>query len=181
MKKQNKTKIGVGYVVKAKVWELEKITREGMSRIIRKEVEGFFQDLAGKKKFLVQFKYGKKKKISSSLLVFFKFKIGGWYGWSTISFSWKITRWIVDYCWGYWGWKTLYVWKWYIFFCLLLFVLLNGFIYVYVIGPGVGREIWTWMRRSISEWIKLGKSIGEMLLRNVKIRRIYMTWVGGPR
>ena len=38
MTKQTKTKIGVGSVVKAKVGELEKITREGRSRRMRKEV-----------------------------------------------------------------------------------------------------------------------------------------------
>ena len=36
MKNQTKTKIGVGSVVKAKVGELEKITREGRSRRMRK-------------------------------------------------------------------------------------------------------------------------------------------------
>ena len=36
MTKQNKTKIRVGSVVKAKVGELEKITRKGRSRRMRK-------------------------------------------------------------------------------------------------------------------------------------------------
>ena len=36
MKNQNKTKIGVGSVVKSKVGELDKITREGRSRRVRK-------------------------------------------------------------------------------------------------------------------------------------------------
>ena len=36
MKKQTKTQIGVGSVVKAKVGELENITREGRRRRIRK-------------------------------------------------------------------------------------------------------------------------------------------------
>ena len=36
MTKQTKTKIGVGSVVKAKVGELEKITREGIFRRMRK-------------------------------------------------------------------------------------------------------------------------------------------------
>ena len=70
MKKQNKTKFGVGYVVKAKVEELENITgKEGSSRM-RKEVVGYVQAVAGKKNFLVQFKDGHKKDISSSSLVF---------------------------------------------------------------------------------------------------------------
>ena len=55
MTKQTKTKIGVGSVVKGKVGELEKITREGRSRRTRKEVVGIVQALAGKKKFVVVF------------------------------------------------------------------------------------------------------------------------------
>ena len=70
MEKQNKTKIGVGYVVKAKVGELEKITREGRIRRMRKYVVGCVQSVVGKKKFLVQFEYGQKKETSSSSLVF---------------------------------------------------------------------------------------------------------------
>ena len=61
MKKQNKTKIGVGSVVKAKVGELENITREGRIGSMRKEVVGCVQAVLGKKKFLVQFKDGQKK------------------------------------------------------------------------------------------------------------------------
>ena len=38
VKKQNKTKIRLGSVVKANVGELEKITREGRISSIRKEV-----------------------------------------------------------------------------------------------------------------------------------------------
>ena len=49
MTKQTKTKIVVGYVVKAKVGELEKITRKGGSRRMRKEVVGCFQSVVGKK------------------------------------------------------------------------------------------------------------------------------------
>ena len=63
MTKQTKTKIVVGSVVKAKVGELEKITRKGRSRRIRKEV-------VGKNKFLVLFEDGKKKDIGSNLLVY---------------------------------------------------------------------------------------------------------------
>ena len=55
MKKQTKTKIGVGSVVKAKVRELEKITREGRRRRMRKEVVGCVQRVVGKNKFLVLF------------------------------------------------------------------------------------------------------------------------------
>ena len=36
------------------------------------------------------------------------------------------------------------------------------------------REIQTWMRRRISYWMKLGKSIGGMFLRKVTIRRRFM-------
>ena len=40
VKKQNKTKIGVGSVVKTKVGDLENITREGRIRRLRKDVVG---------------------------------------------------------------------------------------------------------------------------------------------
>ena len=42
MKKQNKTKIGVGSVLKAKVGELENTTRDRRNRRMRKEVLGCF-------------------------------------------------------------------------------------------------------------------------------------------
>ena len=70
MKKQSKTKIGVGSVVKAKVGELEDITREERIRSTRKEVVGYVHNMMGKKKFLVKLKDGQNKDISSSLLVF---------------------------------------------------------------------------------------------------------------
>ena len=56
----------MGFNVNAKVKELEKITREVRSRKIRKEVVGCVQAVTGKKEFLLQFKDGKKKEISSS-------------------------------------------------------------------------------------------------------------------
>ena len=65
MTKQTKTKIRVRSVVKAKVGELEKITRKGRSRRMRKEVVGCFQRVVGKNKFLVIFEDGQKKEISS--------------------------------------------------------------------------------------------------------------------
>ena len=52
---QNKTKIGVEYVVKSKVGELENITREERTRRMMNEVVGCVQAVVGKKKFLVQF------------------------------------------------------------------------------------------------------------------------------
>ena len=61
VKKQTKTKIGVGSVVKANIGELEKITREGRSRRTRKEVVGCVQSVVGKNNFLVQFECGQKK------------------------------------------------------------------------------------------------------------------------
>ena len=54
MKKQTKTKIGWGSVVKAKVGELDKITREGRSRRMRKEVVTYVHSVVGKNKFLFQ-------------------------------------------------------------------------------------------------------------------------------
>ena len=62
--------MGVGSVVKSKVGELEKITREGRSSRIRKEVVGCFQSVVGKKKFLVLFEYGQKKDMGSCSLVY---------------------------------------------------------------------------------------------------------------
>ena len=70
MTKQAKTKIVVGSVVKATVGELENITREGRSRSTSKEVVGCIHSVAGKKKFLFQFKDGQKKEMISSSLVF---------------------------------------------------------------------------------------------------------------
>ena len=61
MTNNTKTKIGVGSVVKAKVGELEKITREGRIRRMRKEVVVCVQSVVGKKKFLVLFEYGHNK------------------------------------------------------------------------------------------------------------------------
>ena len=72
--KLTKTKIWVGYTVKAKIGYLENITREGRSRSMRKEVVGCVQNLVGNKKFLFQFEYGHNKGISSSLLVFLSLK-----------------------------------------------------------------------------------------------------------
>ena len=61
MTKQTKTKIGVGSVVKVKNRELEKITREGKSWRMRREVVGCVQRVVGKNKFLVLFEDGQKK------------------------------------------------------------------------------------------------------------------------
>ena len=61
MKKHNKKKIGLGSVVKAKVGELEEITMEVRSRIIRKKVVECVHDAVGNNKFLFKFKYGPKK------------------------------------------------------------------------------------------------------------------------
>ena len=74
MKKQTKTKIGVGSVVKTKVGELGNITREGRIRIMIKEVVGCVQSVLEKNMLLVQFKYWQKKEISFSLLVFLSSK-----------------------------------------------------------------------------------------------------------
>ena len=73
-KKQTKTQIGMGSVVKAKVGEIEENTREGIIRMIRKEVVVCVQDFMLKNILLVQFGDGKKKEISSSLFVFLSSK-----------------------------------------------------------------------------------------------------------
>ena len=54
MKKQNKTKIGVGSVVKSKVGELETITREEIIKKIRKEMVRCVHSVMRKNNFLVQ-------------------------------------------------------------------------------------------------------------------------------
>ena len=74
IKKQNKTKIGVGSVLKSKVLELKKITMEGRIMRMSKEVVKCVQDVVRKKKFLVQFQYGKKKEISYNLLLILSLK-----------------------------------------------------------------------------------------------------------
>ena len=69
-KKRIKTKIWLGSVVKEKVGDMGDNNREGRHTRLRKEVVGCAQDVVGNKKFLVEFKYGKKKEMSSCLLVF---------------------------------------------------------------------------------------------------------------
>ena len=64
VKKQNKTKIGGGRggsVVKAKVGELDEITRDGRIRRMRKEVMGCVKAVVGKNKFLFKFEDAQKK------------------------------------------------------------------------------------------------------------------------
>ena len=63
-------KIGVGFVVKAKVGEIEKNIRVGRHNMMRKELLGCVQDVVGKKILLVQLEYGQKKDMSSCSLVF---------------------------------------------------------------------------------------------------------------
>ena len=70
MTKQTKTKIVVGSVVKAKVGELENITRKGRSRRMRKDVVGCVQSVVGKNKFLVLFEDVQNKEIVSFSLVY---------------------------------------------------------------------------------------------------------------
>ena len=61
MKKHNNTKIGVGSIVRSKVGEFEEITRELISRRIRKEMVGCVYAVTGKKKFILKFKYVQNK------------------------------------------------------------------------------------------------------------------------
>ena len=55
MKKHTKTKIGMGYVVKSKVGELENITREVRIMRMSREVMGCVNSVVAKKEFLIQF------------------------------------------------------------------------------------------------------------------------------
>ena len=74
MNKQTKTKIRLGSVVKTMAGELEKITRDGRSMRMSKEVMGFVQNVVGRNKFLIIFEDGQKKETSSSLLVYLSSK-----------------------------------------------------------------------------------------------------------
>ena len=58
----------MGSLVKAKVKNMEDNTRYGRISNTRKEVVGCVQDVVEKKKFPVQFEYGKKKYMSASLM-----------------------------------------------------------------------------------------------------------------
>ena len=60
----------MGYLVKAKVGELEKITREGRNRRMRKEVVVCVQRVVGKNKLLVLFEYGQNKEIGYCSLLY---------------------------------------------------------------------------------------------------------------
>ena len=68
-----------------------------------------------------------------------------------------------------------HVWKRYVFFCIYCLCYVED-IYIHICQRTRCRkiEIPTWMRRRISYWIQLGKSIGRMLLRKVTIRRIFV-------
>ena len=63
-KKRINIKIRVGYVVKAKVREMEENIRKRRIRSMRKEVVGHVQTVVGKKNILFQFKDGKMKDMS---------------------------------------------------------------------------------------------------------------------
>ena len=60
----------MGYVVKAKVGDMEENTKGERSRRMRKEVVGCVQDVVGKKRLLVLFEYRQKKDTSYCSLVF---------------------------------------------------------------------------------------------------------------
>ena len=70
MKEKNwiQSNIGMGYAVQAKERDTEQNTREGRRIMIKKDVVGYVQDVAGKNIFLVQFGDSKKKDRSTSLL-----------------------------------------------------------------------------------------------------------------
>ena len=114
--------IGVGSAVKAKVGESEKITREGINRRMRKEVVVCLQTVVGEKKSIVKLVMFRRK-ISSYSLVFLSLKYEVEMDESLSHYTKTLTRRIIDYCWGSWGWRTLNFWKRYVFVCLLLIVL----------------------------------------------------------
>ena len=54
-----------GTVVKAKIGDLEEEVRAGNSRRMSKELTGVVQGVSGRRRFLVSFKNGQKKNLSS--------------------------------------------------------------------------------------------------------------------
>ena len=66
--KRRNTKVDVGTLVTAKVREMEEKTRDGRSRRTRKEAVGCVEAMVGNKKFLVRFKDGQMREMSSSSL-----------------------------------------------------------------------------------------------------------------
>ena len=60
----------MGYVVKEKVGDIEENTREVRNRATRKEMVVCFQDVVGKKIFLVQSEYGQTQEIRSCLILY---------------------------------------------------------------------------------------------------------------
>ena len=61
-------KILVGKVIKAKIGELEEEVRVGSLRGMRKELTGMVQGVSGRRRFLVRFKNGREKNLSSNQL-----------------------------------------------------------------------------------------------------------------
>ena len=61
-KKRIKTNIGVGSVVKENVRDMEENTREGIIKMMRKDLMGCVQAVVGKKKLVVQFRNCRRKK-----------------------------------------------------------------------------------------------------------------------
>ena len=68
--KRRNTKVDVGTLVTAKVREMEEKTRDGRSRRTRKEAVGCVEAMVGNKKFLVRFKDGQRREMSSCSLVY---------------------------------------------------------------------------------------------------------------
>ena len=77
MKKQTKTKIGVGSVVKAKVGELGNIIRKRRSRRMRKEVVGCIQSEVGKNNFPRPIRIWAEERDKFFFSCVFKFRRGG--------------------------------------------------------------------------------------------------------
>ena len=150
IKNHTKTKIGVGSVVKTKVGELEKITKEVRSRSIRKEVVGCVQSMVGKKKFFFWFKRGNNKEIIYSLLVFLISKeevdMDG-----PISHLPKKNK--VN-CWLFMGILRLdnlaCLLKLFICICFIVCVVIRIDIHIWQKTRWWKRDIRTWMRRRIS-------------------------------
>ena len=66
--KWRNTNIGVGYIIKKNVGDMEEKTREGIRRRIRKKVVGCVQDVVEKKNFMFKLKYRRMIEMGSSLI-----------------------------------------------------------------------------------------------------------------
>ena len=166
--------MGGGSIVKSKVGELEIITREGRIRRMRKEVVGCVQSVVGKKKLFVRFKYGQKREIISSLLVYLSPK-------EEVDMEERIShlpkkeqgRLLTINGDPEFGGPCMFV-KGMSLSVFIVCVMLSIYLQICRRTRWRKRDIRTRTRRRISDWMQLGKIIEGMLLRKVTIKIIFM-------